>query len=143
MPSSPYPSGQPQRMPRACLGDNVSMSAFALLRHSHDLARVVLAGFLLTLTCAIAAPLVNPQSTILVCTASGDVKLVAVGDEAPLPVHHSLDCVMCLAFSAPPPQHVVLLAARSDAVAIVEQTASRLLAHSIATPPARGPPAVS
>ncbi|MDE2417964.1 MAG: DUF2946 domain-containing protein [Burkholderiales bacterium] len=73
------------------------------LRQSRIVARFVLAWFVLSLAVAIAAPVVNPQSATLVCSATGVMKLVGSGGEelAP-PVHHSLDCVLCLALNTPP-----------------------------------------
>lgn len=124
------------------------MSAFAVLRHSRNLARMVLAGFLLTLSCAIAAPAFNPQSMALVCSASGDVRLVVVGDgqgdELPPALHQTLDCVLCLAAGAPPPQPSADgLTAALPAGPVVARAAQPVPALTATTPPARGPPAVS
>jgi len=136
--------------PLSALGPQASviisvMSAFAVLRHSRNLARLVLAGFLLTLTCAVAAPVVNPQSTILVCTAAGDVKLIAVGneksDEPPTALHYSLNCVLCLAVGAPPPQPLTNGQVRAlPSRIVVAHSVDADRAHTAAPPPARGPP---
>lgn len=123
------------------------MSVLAVLRRSQHLARLVLAGFVLTLTCAIAAPAVQPQSMALVCGAAGEVKLIALGDtgeEAPASAHHTLDCVLCLAISAPPSApvpavHAMPLVATLDAL----EPAGTSNTRSAAPPPARGPPSLS
>ena len=123
------------------------MSVLALLRQTRHLARLVLAGFVLTLTCAIAAPAIHPQSMVLVCGAAGEVKLVALGDtgeEAPASAHHTLDCVLCLAISAPPSGpvlgvHAMPLVAAPDA----PEPAGTSDTRSAAPPPARGPPFLS
>ena len=49
------------------------------LRQSKWIARCVLVWFALSMAVAVAAPDVNPQATVLVCSAAGAVKLVNAG----------------------------------------------------------------
>ncbi len=65
-------------------------------RLTHDLVRLVLAWFVLTLTVAWASPLVTPPSFDLICTGSGMLKLADsdASDSANHP--HTLDCPACL-----------------------------------------------
>ncbi|MEN9374839.1 MAG: hypothetical protein RIR79_2391, partial [Pseudomonadota bacterium] len=46
------------------------------IRHFTTLTRFVLAWFVLSLGIAIASPIVKPQDILLVCTASGAMKVV-------------------------------------------------------------------
>jgi hypothetical protein len=79
------------------------MSLLQALRQSKFIARCVLVWFALAMAVAVAAPVVNPQGSQLVCSASGAVKLVSAGADDAAPMQsHGLDCVLCLAFNAPP-----------------------------------------
>jgi hypothetical protein len=84
------------------------MFAMQTLRNAHQIARFVLVWFALSIGVAIASPLVKPQNTLLVCSATGALTVQAEpGNDdgngaAPLP--HTLDCPLCAALSAPPPQ---------------------------------------
>lgn len=81
------------------------MPLLQAIRQSKFLARCVLVWFAMAMAVAVAAPVVNPQASQLVCSASGAVKLVAAGadDSAPMQ-NHGLDCVLCLALNTPPAQ---------------------------------------
>lgn len=114
------------------------------LRHARFLARLVLAWFVLSLSVAMASPIVQPQSTELVCSAGGVMKLIVKGDEAGKEVkRHVLDCPLCASLAAPPPTtrpQVEPPPARAyfgpskGIVATVPRAAAPL--------PARGPPAI-
>ena len=82
-----------------------SMSTLQSLREARSIVRWMLLCFALSIGVAIASPLVNPQAMELVCSATGNVKLVpandATGPSNPS-VTHALHCVMCLPFGAPP-----------------------------------------
>lgn len=95
------------------------MSALHYLRQSKHIARWVLVWFALSMTAAVAAPVLNPQGLTLVCTAAGQVKLVSTSNSADAAVnsastgapggadvaaglHGHLDCVLCLSLYAPP-----------------------------------------
>jgi len=74
------------------------------------IARWVLVWFALSLSAAIASPLVNPQSTEMVCSAAGVMKLVVHYDDGSTELAGlSLDCPLCANLGAPPPP-VVLIA---------------------------------
>jgi len=119
------------------------MLTLQALRQARTLAHMVLVWFVLAVGVAVAAPLVQPQSATLVCTASGAVKLVAGGDEGgAAPAHHTLDCVLCLALGAPPPALVEAVAAVHALHHLPEGLPTAHLAWRTASPlPARGPPA--
>ena len=75
------------------------------LRNAHLFARFVLVWFALSIGVAIASPLVKPQSVQLVCSASGAIKIIAVGgDNDTGALRNTLDCPLCAAVGAPPPQ---------------------------------------
>jgi hypothetical protein len=113
------------------------------LRQARQLSRMVLAWFVLSLGLAVAAPLVQPQAFTLVCSAAGSAKLVATGDLGTVPAAHpTLDCVLCLALSAPPPQHAVVAVATPVLVATAQGRAPpHTVWRTAAALPARGPPA--
>ena len=118
------------------------MPLLQALRQSKFLARCVLAGFALAMAVAVAAPVVNPQGSQLVCSASGAVKLVGAGTDDSVPMQsHGLDCVLCLAFDAPPvpatggfeaPKFLTFALSSTPTAWVVMRTAAPLLA--------RGPP---
>ena len=88
--------------------DNPPMPTLQIIRQAPRLIRAVLAWFVVTVAFAVAAPVVQPQSLSLVCSAAGSVKLMLSGGPddqgnqgASVAGHHTLDCVMCLAHSVP------------------------------------------
>ena len=112
------------------------------LRSRSWLARLFLAWFALTLGAAVASPLVHPQSFELICTASGDIRMVALDDGSPMG-HHQLDCPMCLSAGTPPPAAAQPPAARQLALAhaLRPLQAAHIASVTRAPLPARGPPA--
>lgn len=120
------------------------MRAMHALRTSSQLARLVLAWFMLAWGVAVAAPVLHPQAMELVCSDAGRMKLVAIGeggDAAPAG-HHTLDCAACLAV-LPPPSARQLHMPRSvplDAAPARIAAAPRSASAGAALPP-RGPPA--
>lgn len=123
-----------------------SLQALQTLRNSHQLMRLVLVWFVLSLGAAIASPLVNPQSTELICTGSGVMKLlVKNADGSSTEVGTTmLDCPLCATTSAPPPAHIAA-AEPAQPIGYVLQTiaAAHLAARTAAPPPGRGPPSYS
>ena len=106
----------------------------------------VLAWFALSMGAAIASPFVHPQSVQLVCSASGDVKLLVVGgDGAQLQRGHTLDCPLCVHFgsAAPPPAPVRLPQALPLVHVLLPIRAAHVAARTAAPLPARGPPLFS
>lgn len=112
------------------------------LRNAHIIARLVLVWFALFVGVATAAPILNPQSKQLVCSASGQMKLIASDDASDEATNHlGLDCVLCTGVSAPPPQSwgsVEPYQALSYALHAIES--ARIAAATSAPLPARGPP---
>lgn len=74
------------------------------LRNVRLIARLVLVWFALTLGAAIAAPLVAPKATLLVCSGAS-VKVVVQGADGDVTElgHATLDCPLCAVMNAPPP----------------------------------------
>lgn len=114
-----------------------------LLRSSTLIARLVLAWFALTLGVAVASPIVHPQALELVCSASGSMKLVAVGDEAPgvQASSHSLDCSLCLPAALPAQAAIARSLPPAPAANAQHPFASAHIAALAGAPlPPRGPP---
>lgn len=114
------------------------------LRSRYWLARLILAWFAVTLGVAVASPLVHPQAFELVCTASGDIRMVVLQEEASLgPGHHQLDCPLCLPAGGPAPAlpQVPLPCLQPLARALLPAVAAHIAAVTRAPLPARGPPA--
>lgn len=112
------------------------------LRRATALAHWVLLGFVLSLGVAIASPIVNPQSTQLICSASGGMKvIVTTADGSAEVAGQSMDCPLCVSIIAPPqvlksgfePVQALSYALQPIAAAIIAQ-------RTAAPPPGRGPP---
>ena len=119
------------------------MAAMQSLRHARQLARLVLAWFVLSLGVAVASPILLPQSMQLVCAASGAVKLVvssADGSEAP--TLHLLDCSLCVAIAPPPPSMATVSLPMQTALVTGHLPAARVAARAGAPLPPRGPPSL-
>ena len=68
------------------------------------IARWVLVWLALSLGVAIASPLVNPQTTQMVCSGAGAMKLMVLNDEGSSEWGTlTLDCPLCAHLGAPPP----------------------------------------
>ena len=116
------------------------------LRSAHRIARLVLVWFLLSLGVAIASPLVNPQSTELICSGTGVMKLLVKNADGSSTeaATRMLDCPLCASISAPPPAAKVA-AEPAQPLGYVLQTipAAQIAALTAAPPPGRGPPVFS
>ncbi len=114
-------------------------------RPTRNLARLVLAWFVLALGIAVASPLIKPQSWHMVCSASGVVKLVSVdADGAAQAGSPTVECPLCWLAGAPPPAPQRLSSSPVIAQAPLPAPESTPLASRSAPPlPARGPPAFS
>jgi hypothetical protein len=111
------------------------------LRNSIQIARLVLVWFALSLGVAIASPLVKPESTMLVCTGSGIMKLVASGEDTGKPSTPKLDCPLCATIGAPPPPLNNELTQPSPLSHALLPTAAAHFPSLTAPPlPSRGPP---
>lgn len=115
------------------------------LRNAHQLARFVLAWFVLTLGVAIASPVVHPRAMQLICSAAGDYKLVVQDDAGGGVVqHHTLECPMCVMGGGAPLVLGVPVMATERAMAVRPQPplTTRIAVSPALLPPARGPPRV-
>lgn len=120
------------------------MLSMHTLRTSSLLARLILAWFMLTIGAAIASPIVHPQALQLVCTTGNAMKLVVGNDgaDATPPGHHTLDCPLCLHFSAPAPQAQTVVEPQQPlAHALLPAVRATITALVGAPLPPRGPPA--
>jgi hypothetical protein len=120
----------------------LNSSLLQTLRRASAFARWVLLGFVLSLGLAIASPIINPQATQLICSATGGMKvIVTTADGSTEVVNKSMDCPLCVSIIAPPPvlkiefepAQPLSYALRAIPVAIVAQ-------RTAAPPPGRGPP---
>ena len=110
------------------------------------LGRCVLAWFALSIGVASAAPLIQSQGFELICTSTGAMKMVAIGDDGSsdhtaLGAGH-LDCPMCLPHAAPPPPVLQLTAPTQSPLrhALQPVERARIAAITAAPLPASGPP---
>ena len=110
------------------------------------LGRCVLAWFALSIGVASAAPLIQSQGFELICTSTGAMKMVAIGDDGgsdhPALGAGHLDCPMCLPHAAPPPPVLQLTAPTQSPLrhALQPVERARIAAITAAPLPARGPP---
>jgi hypothetical protein len=121
------------------------MSFLQFLRQTRLLASGMLAWVLLSMAVAVAAPIVNPQATAMVCSGTASVKLVNVGgdDSAPSAAQHGLDCVLCLAFHAPnPPAANPALTPPSLSHVLSGVPVTAVAWHAAPPLSARGPPSL-
>lgn len=120
------------------------MPAMHALRTSSQLARLVLAWFVLAMGVAVLSPVLHPQAMELVCSDAGRMKLVAVGtdgDAAPAG-HHTLDCAACLAVLPPPQASRTALPQTLPASLADARFATAAVGVPAGAPlPPRGPPA--
>lgn len=118
------------------------MPSLQTLRDTRAIVRWMLVWFALSLGVAVASPMVHPQALTLVCSAAGAVQLkVGTDGDAPQPMGHTLDCVLCMVAGAPPAVSMQIQA--PVALAHVQRSvlAQRPVGAIIAAPAARGPPA--
>lgn len=116
------------------------------LRNTHLIARLVLVWFALSVSVAMASPIVKPQGVQLICSASGLMKLLVKTDGGAKVVSlHTLDCSLCASGHAPPPPLVRWSVEPVPALAPVQRSvpAAHLASFTAAPLPARGPPAFS
>ena len=102
--------------------------------------------FALSIGVAIASPVINPQSTELICSGSGVMKMLVKNADGSTTeeVGRMLDCPMCATLGAPPPvQKYFTPLAQPLGHVLKAIPAARIAAATGAPPPARGPPALS
>ena len=115
------------------------------LRHARDLARLMVAWFVLSLGVAVASPLVAPLDMELVCSSTGAMKVLVKSADGSTASQtgHTLDCPLCAALGAPPPVHTVVLPPVLPLGHVLQSIpAARIAALTAAPLPPRGPPAL-
>lgn len=122
------------------------MTLLQSLRNAPWLANLALLWFALTLGAAVASPLVNPQTELVICTGAGMLKVVLADDgsvstAATSDSGDTLFCPLCLLAGAPPPVVLNTVAAPQPlAHALQRIPAAVIAARTAAPPPARAPP---
>ena len=113
------------------------------LRNAHQIARFVLVWFALSMGVAIASPLVNPKTMQLVCSSAGAITVqFDQGDGGADRQANTLDCPLCAAAGAPPPQASLQVLPPMGLGFALHLTESQPRVHRTAAPfPPRGPPA--
>ena len=110
------------------------------LRDTAFLARLVLAWFALFLGVAMAAPVIHPHVTEVVCSAGGAVKMLLKGDPAHTAGAHAMDCPLCAPSGAPLAASAGWTPALAPRPAVPSVFAARVGARTHPIAPARGPP---
>ena len=122
------------------------MNHLHTLRNTPWLARLALLWFALTLGVAVASPMVNPQTELVICTGAGMLKVVLADDgtvttAASSDTGDTLFCPLCLVAGAPPPWVLTTLAAPQPLSTVMQRLPAAILAaRTAAPPPARAPP---
>jgi Protein of unknown function (DUF2946) len=119
-----------------------SDSLLQTLRRATALVRWVLLGFVLSLGVAIASPIVNPQASQLICSASGGMKIiVTTADGSTEVASQSMDCPLCVSIIAPPPVlKSTFEPVQALSYALQPIPAAIIAQRTAAPPPGRGPP---
>lgn len=113
------------------------------LRTSLTLTRLVLAWFMLTFGVAVAAPVIAPQTLVLLCSHEGSKAIIVDADGDVVTAHSPvLDCPLCLPVTAPPPAFTLPLPGPAFTLVL---SAGAAPVHHLPAPigaplPARGPP---
>lgn len=111
------------------------------LRQSRLLARWVLVWVVLAMGVAVAAPAVQPINLATVCSTAAAVDDDGASGGMTTSNHHSLQCVLCLGFSAPPQHAAVSSLALPHASTLVATTGDApVLAPRTSPLAARAPP---
>ena len=122
------------------------MTLLHTLRNTPWLAKLALLWFALTLGVAVASPMVNPQTELVICTGAGMLKVVLADDgtvttAASSDTGDTLFCPLCLVAGAPPPWVLTTLAAPQPLSTVMQRLPAAILAaRTAAPPPARAPP---
>ena len=106
----------------------------------------MLVWFALSLGAAIASPLINPQSTEIICTGSGVMKVLIKNADGSSTesVSRMLDCPMCAPLGAPPPVQKSFTEPVQPLGHVLKTIpAAHIAAATGVPPPARGPPTFS
>jgi hypothetical protein len=109
------------------------------------IARLVLVWFALFIGAAIAAPIVHPTETQMVCSSMGGMKMVAMDNEgADANTATRMDCPLCAAVAIPLQAASVRFEKPSALAHSLQPLAAAHIASVTAPPlPSRGPPSLS
>lgn len=116
------------------------------MRTTTFLVRLMLAWFVCALGVAVASPMVNPKTIDIVCSASGGMQMVVVGEDgqADTAGHHTLDCSLCLNATTPPVSQLSSFVAPQPLAHALRPFVAAHIAALVGAPlPARGPPSLS
>lgn len=116
------------------------------LRQSRALARLALAWFVLALAAAGLSPVVSPKALELVCSASGEFKMVVIDadGEQVAAGHHGLDCALCLPVTPPPPESPIRIEPDHPLAHALLPAVQAHIASLVGAPlPPRGPPSAA
>jgi len=122
------------------------MTLLHTLRNSPWRAKLALLWFALALGAAVAAPMVNPQTELVICTGVGMLKVVVNDDGTYSTTSTSNDgmyCPLCSAGGAPASMSVSTVQGPHPLSYVLKSIpAAHLAALTTAPLPARGPPQV-
>lgn len=127
--------------------------ASAIIRHMFNaqthkfIARLVLVWFALFIGAAIAAPIVHPTETQMVCSSAGGMKMVVSGanDDAPdnAQTATNMDCPLCAPVCVSLQSRSASFDHASPLAHSLHPIAAALIATQTAPPlPSRGPPVI-
>ena len=121
------------------------MTLLHTLRNTPWLAKLALLWFALTLGAAVASPLVNPQTELVICTGAGMLKVVLTDDgsvsTAAADTGDALFCPLCMVGGAPTPFVMQAVAPPQPLSHVLQSIPAAIIAAlTAAPPPARGPP---
>jgi hypothetical protein len=120
------------------------MYSLQTLRNSHLITRFVLVWFALFVGVAVASPLVKPQSSQMVCSAMGGMKMVMDDASGTPVVSGGMECPLCVQISPPAAPAALSLEEASDLAHALRPIPSVHIAWLTGSPlPPRGPPALS
>lgn len=115
------------------------------LRNTPWLAKLALLWFALTLGVAVAAPMVNPQTELVICTGVGMLKVVLTDGGSlttvPIDTGDTYFCPLCMVGGAPAPVAVNTVEPHQPLRHVLQHIPAAIIAALTgAPPPARGPP---
>lgn len=113
------------------------------LRRSLSIACLALAWFVLALGVAVASPIVQQNTAMLICAEGGNkvIFLDADGNQVDAASHSGLDCPLCLPAALPPALTTLKLPVAPPAACSRHPFVSAHIAALLGAPfPARGPP---
>lgn len=121
------------------------MNFLHILRNTPWLAKLALLWFALTLGAAVASPMVNPQTELVICTGIGMLKVVLTNGgsfaTAPVDTGDAAFCHLCMVSGAPAPVVVNTVEPHQPLRHVLQSIPAAIItALTGAPPPGRGPP---